>query len=400
MQEHARMMAAISAAQAAGGVCVLVTVVGTRGSSYRSPGARMLILPDGSRVGAVSGGCLEGELCRRAHWWTSESPSVLKTFDTSTQEENEGFGLGCGGGIDLLLERLPSAGHGTHPLLVQQRVTESRHVEALAVVVEATATSGLRVGERFGLGDVEQHPEITAQLKRSVEIGYSFTAELREGSLAGCRVFVEWLVPPVQLLVCGAGMDAQPMVAQAAALGWSVVVLDQRADFARASRFPDAAGVIVAKDAAACNGLRLDDRSAAIVMSHSFAQDTFFLESLLQQPLGYLGVLGSRRRTLDLLARLGRDAMPPELHAPAGLDIGAETPEQIALSILSEVQACLARRHGGALRERDGSIHGRELQGRELQGRELDGRESRGGDARDVADEPWRMPNSSGCGLL
>jgi xanthine dehydrogenase accessory factor len=388
MQEHARMMAAVSAAQATGGVCVLVTVVGTRGSSYRSPGARMLILPDGSRIGAVSGGCLEGELCRRAHWWTSESPSVLKTFDTSTQEDNEGFGLGCGGGIDLLLERLPSAAaDATHPLLVQQRVTESREAAALAVVVQATATSGLRVGERFALGNVEPHAEIAVQLKRSAEIGYSFPAELREGSLAGCRVFVEWLVPPVQLLVCGAGMDAQPVVAQATALGWSVVVLDQRVDFARESRFPDAVGVIVAKDAAACNNLRLDDRSAAIVMSHSFVQDTFFLEWLLQQPLGYLGVLGSRRRTLDLLARLGRDAMPPELHAPAGLDIGAETPEQIALSILSEVQACLAQRHGGALRERDGSIHGRELHGRESRG-------------SDVADEPWRVPSSSGCGLF
>jgi xanthine/CO dehydrogenase XdhC/CoxF family maturation factor len=121
--------------------------------------------------------------------------------------------------------------------------------------------------------------------------------------------------------------------------------------------------VIVAKDAAALAGLRLDARTAAIVMSHSFAQDTFFLEFLLRQPLGYLGVLGSRRRTLDLLARLGRDAMPPGLHAPAGLDIGAETPEQIALSILSEVQATFAGRRGGALRERDGSIHGREALG-------------------------------------
>ncbi len=89
----------------------------------------------------------------------------------------------------------------------------------------------------------------------------------------------------------------------------------------------------------------------------------FFLELLLAQPLGYLGVLGARRRTLDLLARLGRDAMPAELHAPAGLDIGAETPEQIALSILSEVQATFAKRPGGALRQRDGSIHGRELRG-------------------------------------
>src|ERR1700753_3376536 len=142
MQEHARMMAAW---KDAGGVCVLATVVGTRGSSYRSPGARMLILPDGSRIGAVSGGCLEGELCRRAHWWTSESPAVLKTFDTSTQEDNEGFGLGCGGGIDLLLERLPAVADAdaAHPLLTQQQVTDSRESAPLAVVVEARATSEL-----------------------------------------------------------------------------------------------------------------------------------------------------------------------------------------------------------------------------------------------------------------
>jgi xanthine/CO dehydrogenase XdhC/CoxF family maturation factor len=358
MQEHSRMMAAW---QSAPGVCVLVTVVGTRGSSYRSPGARMLILPDGSRIGAVSGGCLEGELCRRAHWWTSQSPAVLKTFDTSTQEDNEGFGLGCGGGIDLLLERLPSQhAQETHPLLAQQRVNQSRDPSALAVLLHATEACGLHVGERFTLENTHHRPEIAALLRRCVKLGYSFTQELREGPHAGCRIFVESLAPPVQLLVCGAGTDAQPLAAQAAALGWSVLVMDQRADFARPSRFPEAVRVIVAKDARTFDELRLDARTAAIVMSHSFAQDTFYLESLLAHPLGYLGVLGSRRRTVDLLARLGRDGMPPELHAPAGLDIGAETPEQIALSILSEVQATFTGRPGGALRERDGSIHGRE----------------------------------------
>ena len=282
----------------AGGVCVLATVVGTRGSSYRSPGARMLILPDGSRIGAVSGGCLEGELCRRAHWWTSESPAVLKTFDTSTQEDNEGFGLGCGGGIDLLLERLPSRATATHPLLAQEQVTESREAAALALVIDANASSGLQVGQRFARENAQRYPEVAGLLERAVETGYSFTAELREGTLAGCRVFFESLTPPVQMLVCGAGTDAQPMVTQATALGWSVVVLDQRADFARSTRFPEAGRVIVAKDAAALDGLRLDCRTAAVVMSHSFAQDTFFLESLLRQPLGYLGVLGARRRTL------------------------------------------------------------------------------------------------------
>lgn len=355
----------VAAWEKAAGVCVLVTVVGTRGSSYRSPGARMLILPDGSRIGAVSGGCLEGELCRRAHWWTSQSPAVFKSFDTSTQEDNEGFGLGCGGGIDLLLERLapPQFEDETHPLLAQERVNRERRAASHVVMIEATAGSSLRVGERFASASAEHHPELAELVRRSEAAGYSFSAELRNPTLAACRVFVERLIPPVQLLVCGAGNDAQPLVAQAAALGWSVIVMDGRADFARAARFPEAGRVIVAKDPATFDGLRLDERTAAIVMSHSFAQDTSFLEMLVARQLGYLGVLGSRRRTLDLLARLGYEAMPAGLHAPAGLDIGAETPEQIALSILSEVQATFAGRGGGALRDREGSIHGRETRG-------------------------------------
>lgn len=354
------MMGAWRAAESAGGPCVLVTVVGTRGSSYRSPGARMLILPDGSRIGAVSGGCLEGELCRRAHWWTAESPALLKTIDTSAQEDNEGFGLGCGGGIDLLIERLSTSSPESDPLLVLEEVVGSRKATALAVVLEARASSGLRVGQRFAPGDSTAGPEVLRLLRRSAEMGDSFAAELREGAAAGCRVFFESLVPPLQLVVCGAGTDAQPVVALAASLGWSPVVLDRRADMARANRFPAATQVVVAADEPALATVHLDSRTAAIVMSHSFAQDSFFLEWLLAQPMPYVGVLGSRRRTLDLLAQLGRDAMPEMLYAPAGLDIGAETPEQIALSILSEVQACFAGRKGGALRDRDGSIHGRE----------------------------------------
>ena len=215
------MMAAWKAAQAAGGTCVLVTVVATRGSSYRSPGARMLVLPDGSRIGAVSGGCLEGELCRRAHWWTAKSAAVLRRFDTSNQEDNEGFGLGCGGSIDLLLERLEPniTAERIHPLLAQERVTESRATEAVALVVEAAPESGLRVGARYQREAAT--PEMAAPLERAVALGASFTAPLADGS----RVFFEVLLPPVQLLVCGAGADAQPMVELATVLGWSATVL-------------------------------------------------------------------------------------------------------------------------------------------------------------------------------
>jgi xanthine dehydrogenase accessory factor len=355
MQEHARMMAAWQAAGAAGGACVLATVVATRGSSYRSPGARMLVLPDGSRIGAVSGGCLEGELCRRAHWWTAQTPAVLRRFDTSNQEDNEGFGLGCGGSIELLLERLEGSGASTHPLLAQELVQRARVARAVAVAIETPEASGLRVGARF---DSESAPAGWREgFERAVELGISFTAEVD----GGARVFFESLLPPIQLLICGAGNDAQPLAAQAAALGWPAVVLDQRADLAQAARFPSAARVLVARDAAVLQGVQLDARTAAIVMSHSFAQDSFFLRALVDAPLAYVGVLGSRRRTLDLLAGLGRETAPAQLYAPAGLDIGAETPEQIALSILGEVQACFAGRRGGALRKRAGSIHGREM---------------------------------------
>ncbi len=351
------MMAAWNAARDAGGACVLATVVATRGSSYRSPGARMLVLPDGTRIGAVSGGCLEGEICRRAHWWTAQSPSALRRFDTSSQEDNEGFGLGCGGSIDVLLERLEpnDSGAVTHPLLAQELVNQDRRTGAIAVVVEAAERSVLRMGQRFH--SVGAPAPVRALLDRAVETGVSFTAVLKCGS----RLFVESLLPPVQLLICGAGNDAQPMVAQASALGWSAVVMDQRADLAQVGRFPDAGDVRVTKDRAALASVHLDKFTAAIVMSHSFAQDSFFLQALLDAPLGYVGVLGSRQRTLDLLAGLGRESLPGNLFAPAGLDIGAETPEQIALSILSEVQACFAGRNGGALRDRNGSIHGREL---------------------------------------
>jgi xanthine dehydrogenase accessory factor len=340
----------------------------------------------------VSGGCLEGELCRRAHWWTAEFPALLKSIDTSTQEDNEGFGLGCGGGIDLLIERLGAnaslgtSGAATHPLLAQEQVVQSREATAVAVVLEATAASGLRVGQRFAMGDPSARPEIARLLRHAVEMGNSFAAELRDGAAAGSRVFFESLIPPLQLVVCGAGTDAQPLVALAASLGWSAVVLDRRADMACTKRFPDAAQVVAAADEAVLAPVRLDTRTAAIVMSHSFAQDTFFLQWLLARPVPYVGVLGSRRRTLDLLAQLGRDAMPKTLYAPAGLDIGAETPEQIALSILSEVQACFAGRTGGALRDRDGSIHGREQ----------DGREQRENGLEDGAAEEWRRE----CGLL
>jgi len=324
----------------------------------------MLILPNGARIGSVSGGCLEGELCRRAAWWTSEAPAVTRTFDTSTQEDNEGYGLGCGGAIDLLIERLPRPGDAATflPLEVQERVRSTRIAGAVAVVTHAAEYSGWRSGQRFGGDDPQTPPEIEALLRQSLQSENTLTRGFDEGALTGCRIFAEAILPPIQLLICGAGTDAEPLARMAAELGWQILVLDRRPDLARASRFPRADRVLTASEEAV-NSLLLDGPTAAIVMSHSFAQDLFFLNTLLPRPLGYLGVLGARRRTHELLASLGHEAAPSTLYAPAGLDVGAETPEQIALSILSEIQAVFAKRRGGSLRDRDGSIHGRELSG-------------------------------------
>jgi xanthine/CO dehydrogenase XdhC/CoxF family maturation factor len=173
------------------------------------------------------------------------------------------------------------------------------------------------------------------------------------------EAFVEIVTPTVRLLVFGAGDDAVPVTELAHYLGWQIWVFDGRAHYARREKFPHANEVLVRSTATDAPVPPIDPWTAAVLMSHSYSQDLEMLRALSGAGLSYLGVLGPRKRTVQLLSDANLDAsrLGPALHSPMGLDIGADGPEQVALAVIAEIQAALNGRGGGLLRERIGSIH-------------------------------------------
>ena len=176
--------------------------------------------------------------------------------------------------------------------------------------------------------------------------------------LDGLRLFVEVLEPPARLLVCGAGHDAVPLVRYASELGWRVTVTDVRRPFLTHERFAEAAAFSdVDPGSVSARLVRPGHRTYAVLMSHNYLRDVEYLRSLLDVDLAYLGALGPRKRTLQLLRDLDRVDAIDRIHAPAGLDIGGEGPEEVAWAIVAEMLAVRRGRSGGFLRERRAPIH-------------------------------------------
>lgn len=324
---------------------VLGTVVFAEGSTYRRPGARVLILPDDTSLGLVSGGCLEGDLAARARAVRATGSPVRVRYDATADEDIVwGLGLGCAGIVDVLLE--PITRNRPGPLAALARVLRTGVAEVIATVIEP----GAELGDRVAVP-----PEEGA---RSLEAGRP------QRTIVDCReILIEPLLPPTQLLVLGAGPDVAPVVRGAASLGWDVTVWDHRPMFARAERLPEASEVVCCPVADVPERLAIDPETAALVMTHHYLNDRALLGWLLPSPAWYVGVLGPKQRTDDLLADLrSENGVPGEserarLYGPAGLDIGAEGPEEIALALLGEIRAVRGERRGGLLRERKGPIH-------------------------------------------
>jgi xanthine/CO dehydrogenase XdhC/CoxF family maturation factor len=347
-------------ARSQGEEAALATVVKTQGSSYRSPGARLLITSGGAYAGAVSGGCLEDDLKKKAFWLTSERPTVRKYETTLDGEiDSKGYGLGCNGTIYVLLERVTPQTAGVLDLISD--VCARRRPAAIAHCIQAELA-----GQRLILdtsGQITHNLDNPNTIDRLATETRTALGELKSRNVVveGVEFFVELLTPPLHLLVFGAGDDAVPLVRLAKFLGWRVSVLDGRAHYARRERFPEADHVRVTPAGQSGMGGSIDPWTAAVLMSHSYAQDLANLRELSSYPLRYLGILGPRKRTLQLLADAGLPAEArPALHGPMGLDIGAEGAEQVALAVAAEIQASFHDRPGGLLRERAGAIHSRE----------------------------------------
>lgn len=348
--------------QEAGEAAVLATVVHTAGSSYRLPGARLLVAADGRRAGSISGGCLEEDLLKKA-WWLTGSGPVLRRYDTRADEDTAevldgeraeaGFGLGCNGVITILLERLqPGA---PNSLQVASAVRKQRRP---ATIAHALTPPLDRRWIESPDGRVEHN--LPADLAPAIRDFLQSAADRPcWAEFEAQRFFIETLTPPVRLLIFGAGEDAGPLVRLARLLDWPVSVFDSRPHYARPEKFPGADAVVV-RPIDMPLPVELDPWTAVVLMSHSYSQDLDVLRELMRMRAGYLGLLGPRRRSERLLNDAGAPSQfRAALHAPAGLDLGADGPDQVALAIAAEIQAVFNERSGGFLRSAPGPIHAR-----------------------------------------
>lgn len=355
-------------ASARGESGILASVVRIHGSAYRRPGARLLLTSGGRRSGAVSGGCLEADLVKKAWWLTEGGKMALRRYDTTSEGEiTQEFGLGCNGVIYVLLERLEQTAIPILDAVEEVRLT--RRPVALATVIGGNDQSHPRLGERWlrrangeTLANIAS-AQLVSLIEREAQLALGqnsariFSWEANGETL---DVFVEPILPSLRLLIFGAGDDAMPMAKLAKFLGYEVIVLDGRSHLARAGRFA-ADRVMVNSESDPFPDIVPDQWTAAVLMSHSYAQDLAALRALASHPLPYLGLLGPRKRTESLLSDAG---LEPEqvlapMHSPMGLDTGADGAEQIALSVIAEIQAVINQRAGGRLREKAGPLHPR-----------------------------------------
>ena len=348
---------------------VLATVVRIQGSTYRRAGARLLLTSGGKRSGAVSGGCLEADLVKKAWWLTEDGKAALRRYDTSSDGEiAQEFGLGCSGVIHVLLERLED--DAISPLQAVAPLKEVRRPAALATAISVAGDGPLELGVRWlllpdgtvkaNLDDPQLRGFLAVEAARAVNQAAPRVSTWQSSGQAA-EFFIEPLLPGLRLIVAGAGDDAIPVARLARFMGYEVVVLDGRSHLARLDRFPDAGQVLVSTELDPLAGIAVDEWTAAVLMSHSYDQDLRALRRLAPEPLLYLGMLGPRLRTERLLGDAGilQKDVSGNLHSPIGLDIGADGPEQIALAVMAEIQAVLNRRSGGRLREKAGPLHPR-----------------------------------------
>lgn len=336
----------------------LATVVRVNGSSYRKPGARMLVTRSGMRAGTVSGGCLEAEVSKKIWWLTESGPSLQRYATTFDEDGTVLYGLGCGGTVDILMERGPNA-KGVLDAMIA--ACEPRRPSAILTVIESDCAE-VPVGSRQILsadGEIHFADHAPSELgSRLAAIGQqvlsdrvSSTSTLEwEGSRFD--LFAEYLSPPPALYIFGAGDDAQPLNSFANSLGWHITVADGRAHLTTRDRFPLADRLVTLDLADPLSSLPIASADAAVILTHSYRQDGILLDALLPLDLAYLGILGPRRRTAQLIreSASGAHANIARLHTPVGLDIGAGAPESIALSIIAEIHAVLNGREARRLR--------------------------------------------------
>lgn len=350
---------------------ILATVVDVVGSGYRRAGARMLIDADGKSIGTVSGGCLEADVLERAKRVLQTSEPTVITYDTTADENSLfGLGMGCRGIVRVLLEAVTKENVIFKSFA---RAIEKREREVIATLI--STENNTNIGGRFYYDGANQSEaantpdsfgnseQLTDDCRKVFAGEIKSTVRVYETAAGAAEFFIERVEPPLNLLLFGAGFDALPVIRFAKDLGWRVSVVDHRPAFANRERLPEADEIFVARAEDLNDELFKDENSVAVVITHNYERDREILYRLLNSSCRYIGALGPKKRTENLIQEL-RDAGRKfdennlkQIHAPIGLDIGAETPEEIALAVIAEIKSVLANRSGGFLRGKDKPIH-------------------------------------------
>ena len=339
---------------------VLATVVATEGSTYSKSGARMLIDANGDFEGLLSGGCLEADLIEHARRVIATGTSQIVSYDMrGTDDEFWGLGVGCDGAITILLQRLHSDDN-FEPLATMVKFIERDEAIVSATVIATTSDSVLLgtsillakdFHHNYGIGEpfVEQ---VAANAETTLTANSSFSDSARhEISEESITVLYSRVDPAPRILVLGAGPDALPVVELIAQLGWSVTVVDHRPSYLERISVDSVSNTLLQSPAGLSNDLELNAFSAAVVMSHNLAADRQYLSQLASSNIPFIGLLGPSARKARLLDELG-DAgtnLLQRMHGPVGFDIGANTPESIALSIAAQIHASVRARGGRPL---------------------------------------------------
>ncbi len=332
----------------AGERAAIATVVRIKGSAYRRPGAKLLVQESGATSGGISGGCLEADVRAAALEVVAGAPARLLHYDTGSDEETVwGLGLGCEGAVELHLQR-------ADPELCKtlRELMSARAPFAIATLLPSGRAVPFAQGRLLGsTGSVQLDAEIARRASPLLDEGQSQLLQLGEES-----VFIDVLRPPPHLAIFGGGDDAQPLASLAALAGFEVNVVDHRPAFLTAARFPPPVNLALRRASDGVAGLLQGKRPFAVVQTHALIHDRDWLRALLAESLAYIGLLGPRARGDEVLRQLGASASE-RVFAPVGLDLGADGPEQVAISIVAELLAVHSGRDPRHLRARQGGIH-------------------------------------------
>lgn len=367
MKEITEILIAYSEAKKANKKTALATVVKVEGSSYRQPGARMLVTEDGNLTGAISGGCLEGDALRRALLAINQKQNKLITYNTSNENDSEiGLQLGCNGIVHILFEYIDDE-IPNNPIKLLEELKKERKgavIGTLFSLKRQAAQIGTILFYRENQPFLFQNEialNVFSDVKEALKNKTSVIKKLEDES--GNEALLEYINPPVSLVIVGAGNDVQPLAKIVEILGWEITIAEGRATHAIQKRFPEAKQVIVAKPEQLLESIIIDDQTYFVLMTHNYKYDLTMLKLLLETNCSYIGILGPKtklNRMLDDLQNEGitvNEEQLSSIYGPIGLDIGAETSEEIALSIVSEIKAVISAKKGTSLKFKTEKIH-------------------------------------------